>query len=537
MKKLVPVLLLLLLFSCSSKSEDESPKIYNPPSSLTVNDISPSSAIISWIANEESIGYQIEYGLDGFNQGEGDIITTTNSSHQINNLSEATNYHYYIRTNYGNGNYSNWVGPNNFTTSTTPINCNPPVPFLMLSLSSSSKKLSWYDAPEADSYTIEYGIGGFTIGNGQTINTSETSAVIDYVNAVGNHQLYIKSNCQDDASSDWVGPLNFFTNGSDCGPSNLTIVPVGNGSIYLNWGVTWTTNHHPNSWIIEYGPTGFQLGNGKTITTPDSSLGYILDDLIPLTEYEFYLKGNCDNNGTGLFTGFTTYTTLATCATPTNYNIAYGSQCSLKVQWSANYFETNWDVEYGNTGFTLGEGTTINTSNRPLTIDGLTSNTTYDIYIRTNCGPDGYSEYVGPITETTDDIRFIGEYLYESVIDGKHGPVFGAPHIVTLNEISDTEREMSVIYAESLGQGNLPFNFKFGLNCNGKIIIQPNQDTALNCGSDTVQMGPRQSSVLPTYNVYQDEEIIITFTEYSNYQELDCPDDYGYEVSIKLTKQ
>jgi len=531
------IIFVIVFCSCSSESgnndsTDDNPITCNTPNGNIVSDVSENSVTINWNI-EDSKTYEIEYGILNFTQGQGQSISNLNSSTDITNLEAETIYQYYIRTNCGNNNFSSWLGPFNFTTAAAPITCESPVPYLMTSLTNESKKISWFAVENADSYTIEYGHYGFNIGEGQTINTDETSAIIEYVNIGPVYELYLKANCNDNTSSNWVGPLAFATNGSYCGATNLTVVPIDLDSVYLNWGVTWITGYSPDSWIIEYGVSGFEVGNGTTITTPDGTLGYVIEDLLPSTDYEFYIKGNCSNNGQSLFTGYSTYTTFDACPSPSNLQINYTTQCSASIIWASNY-ASEWLVEYGSSGFNIGEGILISTTNNILELSNLIPGTTYDFYVKTDCGTGEYSETQGPLSITTKDIKYTGSYLYESLIDGQNGPVFGDSQVVDIIEVDEFTRRINVVYYENLNQGNLPFEFEFFLNCDGKIIVAPNQDTKFFCGSTTVEVGPT-SGAPASYDDYQNDDILsFTFYEYTNYES--CDSGYLKEVFIKLTK-
>jgi PKD repeat protein len=62
---------------------------------------------------------------------------------------------------------------------------------------------------------------------------------------------------------------------------------------------------------------------------------------------------------------------------------------------------TNWQVEYGPVGFTLGTGTLVNAATNPFTLTGLNAAQVYDIYLRDSCGLGNTSIWIGPITITT----------------------------------------------------------------------------------------------------------------------------------------
>jgi hypothetical protein len=60
-------------------------------------------------------------------------------------------------------------------------------------------------------------------------------------------------------------------------------------------------------------------------------------------------------------------------------------------------------VEYGASGFANGLGTTITVNDTFAIINGLTANTLYDFYIKTDCTADtnGYSLNMGPFRVKT----------------------------------------------------------------------------------------------------------------------------------------
>ena len=71
------------------------------------------------------------------------------------------------------------------------------------------------------------------------------------------------------------------------------------------------------------------------------------------------------------------------------------------ISWSVNGTETDWEivVQPDATGIPTGAGTAI-TAN-PYTLTGLTELTAYEVYVRANCGVDGFSDWVGPVDFTT----------------------------------------------------------------------------------------------------------------------------------------
>jgi len=60
-----------------------------------------------------------------------------------------------------------------------------------------------------------------------------------------------------------------------------------------------------------------------------------------------------------------------------------------------------WQIQYGAEGFALGSGTAITATDNTITITGLTATNEYDFYIRTTCGAEEFSEWIGPVSVGT----------------------------------------------------------------------------------------------------------------------------------------
>ena len=70
------------------------------------------------------------------------------------------------------------------------------------------------------------------------------------------------------------------------------------------------------------------------------------------------------------------------------------------ISWNAANNAIDYNVEYGPSGFAQGTGTIITTPDTFTVLSGLTTTTSYDVYVQTNCTSDN-SVWQGPITFTT----------------------------------------------------------------------------------------------------------------------------------------
>jgi hypothetical protein len=84
-------------------------------------------------------------------------------------------------------------------------------------------------------------------------------------------------------------------------------------------------------------------------------------------------------------------------ALPLTTEFSYNS-ATLNWEGSGN----NWQVEYGTVGFVLGTGTTLSgLTTNSVTLNGLSGSTTYDVYVRRDCGSGIFSNWSEYATFTT----------------------------------------------------------------------------------------------------------------------------------------
>lgn len=84
-----------------------------------------------------------------------------------------------------------------------------------------------------------------------------------------------------------------------------------------------------------------------------------------------------------------------TCPAVIDIKYTGGDTNTMRVEWTS-VGSSQWEIEYGPSGFTPGTGTKIITNNNPDTITGLASQQTYDIYVRSICTPGDTSRQSGP---------------------------------------------------------------------------------------------------------------------------------------------
>jgi hypothetical protein len=179
-------------------------------------------------------------------------------------------------------------------------------------------------------------------------------------------------------------------------PGSIIIEQLNSTSVLFSWGIETET-----AWEIEYGLVNFTLGTGTIART--SQEDFFIEGLQPETNYRIYIRTNCGSDGFSEYISvdITTPSISARCNAPSNLQLVSLTDSSIELSWDEND-ETAWEVEYGPVGFVPGTGLVISTSQNSYNIEGLNSGATYEIYVRANCGSEGYSEYSEALVITTD---------------------------------------------------------------------------------------------------------------------------------------
>lgn len=87
------------------------------------------------------------------------------------------------------------------------------------------------------------------------------------------------------------------------------------------------------------------------------------------------------------------------CASPSGISISSITETSAIVSWTES--GSNFSIQYGLDGFTLGSGTIVNSVSSPYNFSSLNSGTDYSFYIKKYCTSPNESVWAGPYSFTT----------------------------------------------------------------------------------------------------------------------------------------
>ena len=166
--------------------------------------------------------------------------------------------------------------------------------------------------------------------------------------------------------------------------------------------VYWDPDPLAQSWIIEYGFHGFDLGTGTQITTALST--YVVTGLMDDMDYDFRVRAVCGDDWQSEGWASTTATTLPgaiTCNAPTAVSAVVAGNAAT-ISWTPGEGNISFELEYGTRGFAHGSGTVVTATASPVTLPNLDYETNYDVYVRGICAnniPSGWSTVTSFTTE------------------------------------------------------------------------------------------------------------------------------------------
>jgi len=322
------------------------------PGQPTVDDIQPTSAVVTWVCNCSGNSY-VEYGISGgpFNPGigstpgtNGTLLSNVTSPATITGLTPGTKYDIYVR---------NACGTQACSNST-------PATILTPAICSSSPVLGC-------GVYASYQTNGLQVGSWQNygcvnIASNGQEKIWQFTAATaGTYSLEVYSNVNGTSATsffykDAAGSCNNL--GWTCigtvssVPQTLTLGPLTAGTTY---------------WLLADGEYSGTIAKGK--------------------KFRFDCPGVCSPPLLSLANFVTSSSAVINGICPSCTGTLY--------------------LEYGSSGFTpgagsgAGGGTVIVGVTLPYTLTGLLLSTTYDVYVRQDCGATGFSVNAGPLTFTT----------------------------------------------------------------------------------------------------------------------------------------
>ncbi|MBQ0737189.1 fibronectin type III domain-containing protein [Mesonia mobilis] len=344
------------------------------PQEFMAENITTSTADLTWVATGDETEWEVLYGLAGFDTDtEGTSVTVDNGIPSLNldSLETAALYDVYVRAICSDDDASLW----SFATfSTRPEND---------------------DCDNAIELQLNEGLE-CTVVNSATNVGATASSQEDDITGTPNNDVWFSFTAT--APSHIISLDNIVIQAGASTDMGMAVYDATEGCDML----TLVDDSDPN-----------------TLTLEDMTIG---------NTYLLRVYGYSANNSAQ--TSFDVCIQTIQCPVPMELSIGGFTTSSADVTWVAGGSETEWEILYGEEGFdTETDGILVSDSDGIIgeTISELSDNTTYEVYLRAVCGDDSESELVGPVSFTT---------LPEPVIVTSENPVMNETYCYTDNEFN-----------------------------------------------------------------------------------------------------
>ena len=348
------------------------------PSNLHADNVTNSSASLSWTAGNDETAWQLVYSSNpAFDPDEAEKIDLTQRNYSIQDLTAETTYYAYVRANCGDNHYSGWSQVCSFTPSNAidllavdGSSTNQYVP-MYLSMVDYLPVRSQFIIPAENLQAMQYGrVKKLTFYH---------YAPNSYYEAWGgaNFKVYLMETdntvFENTAMVDWSQMTEVYDGLVNISGGKMEIVlPTAfdyeNGNLLVGFNQTATGASAGGSWY------------GQTRATNTAVYGYsssnTLVKFLPKTTIS-YFEG-----------------TAPTCPKPRNLAASNVTGYSATLSWTPGGDETAWQyVISTDPNFNPDNYNPLTVQSNPFTLSGLTPETTYYAYVRANCGESDVSAW------------------------------------------------------------------------------------------------------------------------------------------------
>jgi len=302
--------------------------ICNPTATLVTTNITSYSATWDWAVVSGAVNYSIQWRHPGGTWNNLNGGPFYNSVVHVVGLQNCTAYEWRVRTNCGNGSYSDWSSASTFT-SLCGSSCDTPANPVTLSVNSTTATVQWDEVSGAVSYLLQFRLNNGTWYYVSGNPFSDNYAIISGLNPNTTYQWRVRTYCGNGQFSAYTSGITFTTTAAaTCNaPTGLIASNITQNSATLQWGtVTGAVNY-----VVEYRTTGgtWYMVAGSPFTGTSANLS----GLQPGTNYEWRVRTNCGNNNFSAYSVTSYLTTMGGGGSGNNdncvdaINLTVGNTC------------------------------------------------------------------------------------------------------------------------------------------------------------------------------------------------------------------
>ena len=334
------------------------------PSDITITGIVDDEATISWVENGNATTYELvisETPVTDFSSAS--AITVYDTTYNVTGLDGNTLYYVYVRAVCDASSNSAWTSAATFRSACVGYTSIPyftdfegistgSMPNCWQQITTGSSSASTF--PSAYTYASNARNGNVYFEFESSTGQTEIAALpeMDNLNSL---MLTFYASCM---STNFVLEAGVM--------EDNTFVPIDTIQLTPGSSNNWHGSYYP--YTVYYSNYSGNATRMALRTTASGSYTLMMDDLS--VDY------------------------IPTCPPPTNGSIDSTGNDWVAFSWHENGSAASWEVAYGSVGFTANENTTgITVYDTYYTLGGLSGDSTYTIFVRSNCGGD-YSAWL-----------------------------------------------------------------------------------------------------------------------------------------------
>jgi len=304
---------------------------------FTIGTITDNSAELSWSGAATAIGYSIEFGHAGFEQGTGLIASSTDASINLSGLNPGVAYDVYVITDCDVDGMSIAAGPFSFGTTggntctfTLEMNDTFGDGWNGANITVVNGDLNEVFTVNFDDNNGDFNIVEFEVTGGLPLILTYAPGTfeneVSYILYDSSGEIILE-NGPFPPVGEIYNEIALCSGGAGC---SVPFAEVNNVRA-VTADVDWLSSDDAVGYTVEWGPIGFTLGSGTSAVTTDTS--YTITGLTPDTWYNAYVTPDCGGTVTEFAFGplaFKTYVIndvgISGFASPTNLDCVLGTE-------------------------------------------------------------------------------------------------------------------------------------------------------------------------------------------------------------------
>jgi len=366
------------------------------PTQLAVTNASTNSVELYWNPNDEST-FTVYYRPvgDTVYQSVSNVSQNADSTYTLSNLNPSTSYVWYVASVCSDGSESP-SDPSTFATTMVPEALPYTTDFGASSdqgwlLNNGSCPNYWTMGALTDTnmnalfITNDGTTPGYAVGSISMVSASKLFTVGDDVQFLISFDVKLGG----ESSYDYI--KLFFAPPTETYPAS-TVAPTSSDygyNTYSQYAFNFSdyASYSTYTSFSSY-PHRFNLTNGQYVHIDAIMSNPNVNPDANSTAQVVFAWRNDGSGGTqpGAIISNVTVAPV-TCPSPENLTVSNLTATSTDISWDAHNSANSWTVEYGETGFAPGAGTTVTVTGNPTTsLSNLTPSTSYVVYVTANCG-------------------------------------------------------------------------------------------------------------------------------------------------------